>query len=85
METNNHKGSELNNVKETWDQNERNLRNGNAGAEDSIPSESAPTTDLEQLIRQEASEYDNTNKENRILSGDRATVNDDDSVNDRDV
>ena len=78
MENNTHKGSELNNVMETWEQNERNLQNLKAtGSESSIPDEVPPTTDLEKLIKQEAEEYDNENKENRVLSGDRATVNDD--------
>jgi hypothetical protein len=77
MESNNHKGTELNNVKETWDQNERNLQAG--GADGSVPEESTPTSNLDKLIKQEASEYDNTNKEDRTLSGDRATVNDDDT------
>jgi len=79
MENNNHKGSEFKNVQDTWDQNERNLQNGNNGTEDSNIAEAAPTTDLERLIKQEASEYDQTNKEDRILGGDRATVNDDEN------
>jgi hypothetical protein len=85
MENNTHKGTELKNVMETWDQNERNLQNSNApGAEARKAEEVAPTNDLERLIKQEAEEYDNENKENRILSGDRATVNDDVSDNDTD-
>jgi len=79
MENNNLKGSEFKNVQDTWDQNERNLKNGNNGTEDSGLTEAAPTTDLERLIKEEASEYDKTNKEDRILGGDRATVNDDEN------
>lgn len=46
------------------------------GASGTISDEIAPVTDLDRLVKQEASEYDNINKENRILGGDRATVND---------
>jgi len=80
MESNNHKGTELNNVKEIWEQNERDLQ-ANNGAEQKLPEEAGPTSDLDKLIKQEASEYDNTNKEDRTLSGDRATVNDDETDN----
>ena len=77
MESSTHKGSELNNVSETWDQNERIREKGNStGTEGNTLDEQAPENELEQLIKQEASEYDNENKENRILGGDRATVND---------
>jgi len=81
METNNHKGSELNNVRETWDQNERQRANDNsAGAESYSALDLPPVTELDQIIRQEASEYDNENKESRVLGGERATVNDDEGV-----
>lgn len=77
METNNHNGSEFRNVTETWDQNEKQRASGNTGgAEGSAADDAAPATELEQIIKQEASEYDNDNKEDRILGGDRATVND---------
>ena len=77
MESSTHKGSELNNVSETWDKNERLREKGNGGGTEANASdENAPENELEQLIKQEASEYDNENKENRILGGDRATVND---------
>ena len=33
--------------------------------------------DLQQVISEEAAEYDRDNKEDRLLSGDRASVNDD--------
>jgi hypothetical protein len=40
------------------------------------------TTDenLERVIKEESSEYDNANKEERLLSGDRASVNDEDAL-----
>ena len=76
MESSTHKGSELNNVSETWDKNERLREKRNSETEGNTLDEQAPENELEQLIKQEASEYDNENKENRILGGDRATVND---------
>lgn len=79
MEENNHKGTELNNVKETWDQNERERTNSNNAGSDAVTAETALLTELDQIIRQEANEYDNTNKEDRILGGDRATVSDDEN------
>jgi hypothetical protein len=78
MPVNNHNGTELNNVKETWDQNEKE-RADNGGATDETKVSTTPTTELDQIIQQEASEYDNENKENRLLGGDRASVNDADS------
>lgn len=77
MESNTHKGSELNNVRETWDQNERlRGKENTSGSDGSTSANEGPENELEQLIKQEAKEYDNENKENRILGGDRATVND---------
>ena len=70
-----HKGTELSNINETWDQNERNRQNENTDGAGQANAEQ-PTTDLERIIKEEASEYDNANKEDRILGGDRATVND---------
>ena len=82
MESSTHKGSELNNVSETWDKNERLREKGNvAGTGGDTSGELGPENELEQLIKQEASEYDNENKENRILGGDRATVNDEQGNN----
>lgn len=66
MPKNIHKGTELNNVRETWEQNEK--EKVNAGR---------PTTtdeNLERIIEEEALEYDNANKEERLLDGDRASV-----------
>jgi hypothetical protein len=79
MENNSHKGTELNNVRETWDQNERNLQRGKGASSNIQLEEAAPANELEQLIKQEASEYDNANKEDRTLGGERATVADDEA------
>lgn len=63
-----HKGTELNNVKGTWERNER----------ENVGSDRPTTSDdnLKRVIEQEASEYDRANKEERLLDGDRASVND---------
>lgn len=72
-----HKGTEFNNIQETWNQNER------TGAGTDIPDQPVSTTantgrsDLDRVIEEEATEYDTTNKEDQLLSGDRASVNDD--------
>ena len=65
----NHKGTELNNVRETWEKNEREYVNTNAAA----------TTDenLQRVIEEESSEYENTKSEDKLLSGDRASIDDD--------
>lgn len=72
-----HKGSELNNVRETWQQNEQ------SGEGSNVERTSNDTTDLpnelKQTIAAEAAEYDNANKEDRLLDGDRASVNDDEA------
>jgi hypothetical protein len=70
-----YKGSEYNNINETWDQNERKREKGNAPGTDGAIS-SKRENDLEKVIREEATEYDNVNKEERILGGERATIND---------
>lgn len=70
-----HKGSEFNNISETWDQNEKRRNSGSAPANDAF-DETAPAAGLEQVIKQEAAEYDTENKEDQLLSGDRATLND---------
>ena len=75
-----HKVSELSNVSETWDQNERERRNDTS-------SQNAPSAndDLDGLVKEAATEYDRANKEERILDGERATVSDkkkeDDAIN----
>lgn len=63
----------LRNVSETWDQNERKRGTGDAPEPD---EPAAVSNDLQQVIREEASEYDNANKEERVLGGDRATISD---------
>ena len=79
------KGSEFRNIIETWEQNERDLANGKTAGDDTATTNAATTgSDLDQVIKQEATEYDNENKENRVLSGDRATVNDDAADTDSD-
>ena len=69
MPKNIHKGTELNNIRETWDQNERRRSQ----------TDGPSTTDrnLERVIEEEATEYENANKEERVLGGERASVNDD--------
>ena len=67
-----HKGTELNNVNETWKRNEE-LRQ----REDVNRINTAGTPDsLDRTIREEAAEYDRADKEERLLDGDRASVND---------
>jgi len=64
-----HKGTELNNVKETWERNEQQQ-----------PKISVPASgneSLENKIQEEAKEYDDAHKEDRLLGGERASVNDD--------
>ena len=71
------KGSELSNISETWDENERKRASGDAAGSESNSPETTPAgNNLEQVIKEEAAEYDNTNKEDRVLGGDRATLND---------
>ncbi len=74
-----HKGTELSNVNETWQQNER-AREGNDSPDTGNDSPAANVgSELQQRIKEEAAEYDNANKEERILGGERATVSDDGS------
>ena len=65
-----HKGTELNNVKETWEQNERARSNN--------PRDNSKSSDdqLERVIHEEAAEYDNTNKQEQLLDGERASISD---------
>ena len=69
----------LNNVSETWDQNEQKRAEQAAnGTPHDAPAEEVPAaSELDQIIREEATAYDNENKEDRLLGGDRATRNDD--------
>lgn len=71
MPTNIHKGTELNNVRETWEKNEREHMNANAP--------SSKDEKLQKVIEEEATEYDDANKEERLLSGDRASLDDEDA------
>ena len=75
MENNMHKGTELNNIKETWDQNERARAAG--GGMNDMDAPAGTSEDLQRVIREEAAAYDNGNMEDRTLGGDRATVRDD--------
>ena len=70
-----HKGSELNNVNETWKQNEQGRKAENTGAENTGDA-TAVNNDLQQTIEEEAAEYDSADKEERLLDGERASVND---------
>ena len=77
MEPINHHGSELDNVQETWNQNEKLRANEETNKiDDNTLEDAAPATELDKLIKEEANEYDNDNKEDRLLGGDRASVND---------
>lgn len=79
-----HKGSECRNIIETWEHNERDRESGKfSGKDDTAPTEAASSSVLEQVIKEEAADYDNENKENQLLTGDRATFNDDASSDDR--
>ena len=70
------KGSELSNISETWDENERKRASGDAADASSAPDTAPVGNNLEQVIKEEAAEYDTVNKEDRVLGGDRATVDD---------
>ena len=79
MAKNIHKGSEYNNINETWDENEKRRERGIAPRTDDTASGGATTDEsLQKVIHKEAAEYDRANKEDRVLGGDRATVKDDD-------
>jgi hypothetical protein len=65
------KGSELSNISETWDQNEQKRQRENAPARENVAD-----SNLEKTIKEEATEYEQ-DKKDRVLGGDRATVNDD--------
>jgi hypothetical protein len=72
-----HKGTELNNVNETWNRNEQMRERGDdAGAGNPATGTTTISNDLEQTIHKEAAEYDDANKEDRLLDGERATVKD---------
>ena len=73
MKTTNHKGSELRNVSETWEENERKRKSGKAPQKE----DAGIGNDLEQVVKEEAAAYDQENSEDKLLSGERASVNDD--------
>ena len=80
-----HKGTEFNNVNETWNRNEQRRQEGEEGRVENVSTGSTGVNkDLAQTIREEAAEYDNASKEERVLDGERATVNDDRSGGDED-
>ncbi|RYZ00401.1 MAG: hypothetical protein EOO11_01610 [Chitinophagaceae bacterium] len=68
MVTSRHRGTELNNVRETWEQNERD-----GGM---TPASNTGSDGLQRTIREEAAEYDRNSGEERLLGGDRASVSD---------
>ena len=67
-----HKGTEFSNINETWQQNERDGSNSGTSDDPALPGK-----DLQQVIKEEAAAYENENKADRVLPGERATVNDD--------
>jgi len=67
----NHKGSELNNVRETWERNERENPRG-AGEEPAVDKE------IQKIARDEAEAYDREHSADTLLPGERATVKDED-------
>ena len=75
-----HKGSELNNVSETWKENERKRQQGEDNDLSGAPGRAdTVSNDLQQTIHEEAAEYDRANKEDRLLDGERATLRDEES------
>jgi hypothetical protein len=70
MANNIHKGTELNNVRETWEKNEKKQLNRTS---------SESEEGLDKVIKEESAEYDNANKEERLLDGDRGSVKDEDA------
>lgn len=70
-----HKGRELNNVKETWEQNERNPDRGVQPE----PVRNTAADDIQETIQREAADYDRMAPDENLLGGERATVNDDES------
>jgi hypothetical protein len=72
-----HKGTEFHNIGETWDQNERNRTGNENPGRERDESETTISNDLDRAIKEEADEYDHDNKEERVMGGERASVNDD--------
>lgn len=67
------KGGDYSNVSETWNENE--AQRGEDTAADLGEAETV-SDDLQEIIAEEAAEYDEANKEDRLLDGERATVKD---------
>jgi hypothetical protein len=76
MEKRIRKGTGLHNVSETWDENERRRASDDTGSEELTRFNTTEENDLDEVIHKEAAEYDNENKEDRLLGGERASVND---------
>lgn len=72
-----HRVTGLNNVSETWDRNEQKRSEENAAENDMENTEIPAASELDRVVRDEAAAYDNENKEDRLLGGNRATRNDD--------
>ncbi|MCU7549715.1 hypothetical protein OCK74_11355 [Chitinophagaceae bacterium LB-8] len=71
------KGSEYHNIGETWDQNERKRAGGEPPRKkDDNNTGTTISTDLDRAIKEEAAQYDHENKEDRVMGGERASVND---------
>ena len=66
------KGSELSNISRTWDENERNRQDEGNNTGEPLPAATG-NEDLDQVIREEASEYDQTSLEDRLLDTERST------------
>lgn len=65
------RGKEWVNVSETWRENAaRSSEDSQAGEPTGV------SDDLQQTIEEESAEYDAANKEDRLLGGDRASVDD---------
>ena len=72
-----HTGSEFHNIGETWDQNERNRTGDENPVRKRDESATTISNDLDRTIKEEADEYDHENNEDRVMGGERASVNDD--------
>lgn len=70
-----HRGSEHNNIRETWERNEAEKNHATSPGRPGTVTTTV-NRDLEETIKEEAAEYDNASMEDRLLDGDRASVND---------
>ena len=79
----NHKGSEFNNISETWDRNEqKRTENNAANPERMLTDDTTADNALERIVKEESTEYDNQNKGEQLLTGERATLDDATSADD---